>query len=65
MVYDVSDIAAFKANGPVLVMVSDPNTQLAMIVPPNSGAESSVELDGDHERVAGVEHTSRASSRAR
>ncbi len=36
MVYDVSDVAAFKAQGPVLVMVSDPKTQLAVIVPPNT-----------------------------
>ncbi len=40
MVYDVSDIAAFKASGPVLVMLSDPNTQLAVIVP-NARGESS------------------------
>jgi trimeric autotransporter adhesin len=33
LVYDVSDIAAFKASGPVLVMLSDPNTQLAVIIP--------------------------------
>lgn len=33
MVYDVSDIAAFGADGPILVMVSNPNTQLAVIVP--------------------------------
>jgi len=38
-VYDVSDIAEFDANGPVLVMVSDPNTQVAVIVP--AVAESS------------------------
>jgi len=40
MVYDVSDVAAFKASGPVLVLVSDPDTQLAMIVPPSEGHES-------------------------
>jgi hypothetical protein len=40
MVYDLSDIAAFKASGPVLVLLSDPNTQLAVIVPIAS-AESS------------------------
>ena len=32
-VYDVSDVTEFNANGPVLVMTSDPNTQLAVIVP--------------------------------
>jgi hypothetical protein len=37
MVYDVSDVAAFKAASPVLVLVSDPSTQLAMIVPPSEG----------------------------
>lgn len=41
MVYDVSDVAAFKAQGPVLVMVSDPKTQLAVIVPPNTEHGSS------------------------
>jgi hypothetical protein len=34
----VSDVSSFKANGPVLVMVSDPETQLAMVVPPAQGA---------------------------
>ena len=41
MVYDASDVAAFKATGPVLVLVSDPNAQLALIVPPSEGHESS------------------------
>jgi hypothetical protein len=40
MVYDVSDVAAFKAASPVLVLVSDPNTQLAIIVPPSEGRGS-------------------------
>jgi len=40
MVYDVSDVAAFKAASPVLVLVSDPNTQLAMIVPTSGTHES-------------------------
>jgi hypothetical protein len=40
MVFDVSDIAAFKASGPVLVMLSDPNTQLAVIVPTAGGGSS-------------------------
>jgi hypothetical protein len=37
-IYDVSNAPDFKASGPVLVMVSDPNTQLAVVVP-NAGAE--------------------------
>jgi len=41
MVYDVSDVAAFKAGGPVLVLVSDPSTQVAAILPPNAEASSS------------------------
>ncbi|HVC27339.1 MAG TPA: hypothetical protein VND40_04190 [Nitrososphaerales archaeon] len=39
-VYDVSDVAEFNANGPVLVMLSDPNTQLAVIVPTNAESSS-------------------------
>jgi hypothetical protein len=49
MVYDVSDVAAFKATAPVLVLVSDPNTQLAIIVPPTEGhgsASSSTSSSG-------------------
>jgi hypothetical protein len=41
MVYDVSDVAAFRAGSPVLVLVSDPSTQVAMIVPPNAVVSSS------------------------
>jgi hypothetical protein len=40
MVYDVSDTAAFKATSPVLVLVSDPNTQLAVIVPQSAEQEN-------------------------
>lgn len=39
-VYDISDIAAFKADGPVLVMVNDPNSQLAVVVPPMGTSSS-------------------------
>jgi hypothetical protein len=39
-VYDVSDVGEFNANGPVLVMTSDPNTQLAVIVPTSAEASS-------------------------
>ncbi len=39
-VFDVSDIPEFNANGPVLVMVSSPNTELAVIVPPNGESSS-------------------------
>ncbi len=35
-VYDVSDAAAFKTAAPVLVLVSDPGTQLAVLVPPSA-----------------------------
>jgi len=42
MVYDASDITAFKADAPVLVMVSDPNTQLAVIVPQTGAASSTL-----------------------
>jgi hypothetical protein len=41
MVYDVSDAAEFKDQGPVLVLVSDPSTQVAVIVPPNAEVSSS------------------------
>jgi hypothetical protein len=41
MVYDVSNVAAFKAEGPVLVLVSDPGTQVAVIVPPSAEVSSS------------------------
>jgi hypothetical protein len=34
MVYDVSDAAAFNSSAPVLVLVSDPETQVAVIFPP-------------------------------
>ena len=40
LVYDVSDITAFKADGPVLVMVSDPNSQLAVIMRPSDESSS-------------------------
>jgi hypothetical protein len=36
VVYDVSDVAAFDVGAPVLVLVSDPTTQVAVIVPPPS-----------------------------
>ncbi|HEV2390231.1 MAG TPA: hypothetical protein VGS04_05855, partial [Nitrososphaerales archaeon] len=38
-VYDVSDVSEFNATGPVLVLTSDPNAQVAIIVP--TTAESS------------------------
>ena len=41
MVYDVSDVAAFDAGAPVLVLVSDPGTQIAIIVPPAAVGSSS------------------------
>ena len=40
-VYDVSNVGEFNANGPVLVMTSDPNTQLAVIVPTTAESSSS------------------------
>jgi len=40
-VYDVSDAAAFKAGSPVLVLVSDPGAQLAVLVPPSAVFPSS------------------------
>jgi len=40
LVYDISDIAAFGASGPVLVMVSNPGTQVAVLVPPGSETSS-------------------------
>lgn len=39
-VYDVSDIAAFDASGPVLVMLSNPNTQFAVIITTTAEAPS-------------------------
>lgn len=39
-VYDVSDMAEFGASAPVLVMVSTPSTELAVIVPPGGGHPS-------------------------
>lgn len=41
VVYDVSDAAAFNSGGPVLVLVSDPLTQVAALVPPNAVEVSS------------------------
>ncbi len=52
MVYDVSDVAAFNAAAPVLVLVSDPSTQVAVIVPsaaeegPSTSTTSSGESEG-------------------
>ncbi|MGH9918611.1 MAG: hypothetical protein ACRD6W_07070, partial [Nitrososphaerales archaeon] len=50
-VYDISDVAEFNANGPVLVMTSDPNMQLAVIVqatavPPSGSSGISSESQG-------------------
>lgn len=36
-VYDVSDVAAFNASAPVLVMVSDPETELVVVGPLGAG----------------------------
>ena len=49
MVYDVSDVAEFKAGDPVLVLVSDPNTQVAVIVPPNAVVSSSTSATKSNE----------------
>jgi hypothetical protein len=49
MVYDVSDVAAFNAGGPVLVLVSDPSTQVAVIAPPNSEVSSSTSATSSNE----------------
>lgn len=53
MVFDVSNIDAFKAQGPVLVMVSSPSTQVATIGTPNSQQqENQGENQGENEGPA-------------
>jgi hypothetical protein len=49
MVYDVSDVAAFSAGAPVLVLVSDPTTQVAVIVPPAAERSSSTSTSSSSE----------------
>jgi hypothetical protein len=48
-VYDVSDVAAFEAAAPVLVLVSDPSAQLAVIVPPTAVEYSSTSTTSSSE----------------
>jgi hypothetical protein len=41
VVYDVSNASSLRSGGPVLVLVSDPRTQLAVLVPPSAVGASS------------------------
>jgi hypothetical protein len=62
MVYDVSDVAAFKAGGPVLVLVSDPSTQVAVIVPPNAEVSLSTSATTSNESQVTSTSSSAATS---
>lgn len=44
-VYDVSDASEFNASGPVLVLTSDPNAQVAVIVPKTAESSSSTSVE--------------------
>ncbi len=62
-VYDVSDVSEFNASGPVLVMTSDPNTQVAVIIPTTaeSSSTSAENSGGSHSQTTtqsvGHEHS--------
>jgi hypothetical protein len=62
MVYDVSNVAAFKAEGPVLVLVSEPSTQVAVIVAPNAEASSSTTSTSNESQGTNTTSSSVASS---
>ena len=54
---DVSDIAAFNASGPVLVMLSDPSTQLVYIAPPAGQVSSSTSTSSPESSSASTSTT--------